>query len=217
MFGENTYLWIIIALNVVISLRGFKDSSFMSKYLFNVGAIKAGQVYRNITSGFLHANEMHLLVNMLTLYFFGPYVIDDKVLGAGNFLLVYLGSLIAGSALAFYYHKNNNYYNALGASGAVTGIVYSAITFDPTMKLYLYFLVPIPAFVFGIGYLFYSIYGMKNSIGNIGHTAHLGGAVAGFVFTLLLKPELIEKQPLMTVLLLIPIVLLFVGLKKGKL
>ena len=215
MFGENTYLWIIIALNVVISLRGFKDSSFMSKYLFNVGAIKAGQVHRNITSGFLHANEMHLLVNMLTLYFFGPFVI--QVLGAGNFLLVYLGSLVAGSALAFYYHRNNNFYNALGASGAVTGIVYSAITFEPNMDLYLYFLLPIPAYVFGIGYLFYSIYGMKNSIGNIGHTAHLGGAVAGFAFTLLLNPWLIEKQPLMTVLLLIPIVLLFVGLKKGKL
>jgi membrane associated rhomboid family serine protease len=105
----------------------------------------------------------------------------------------------------------------VGASGAVTGVLYAAILLRPDMSLYLFFIpIPIPAYLFGIGYLLYSIYGMKNQIGNIGHDAHFGGAIGGFVTALILAPYLFQTNLLMIGLLLIPIVLLFVLKKMGK-
>lgn len=116
---------------------------------------------------------------MLTLYFFANVVIQD--LGAFKFILVYVASLIIGSLFSLFFHKNEYHYSAVGASGAVTGILYSAILLYPNMSLYLFFIpIPIPAYIFGIVYLLYSIYGMKSRIGNIGHTAHFGGAVGGY-------------------------------------
>ena len=130
---------------------------------------------------------------------------------------MYFGSLLVGSLLSLYFHKNEYHYSAVGASGAVTGILYSAILLQPGMNLYIFFIpIPIPAYIFGIGYLLYSIYGMKNRIGNIGHDAHFGGAIGGYVITLLLSPWLFETNLLMIVLLAIPIVLLFVLKKMGK-
>ena len=205
----------IIALNVLISYKGFNDYSFFDKFKFNVGAIKAGQHYRNITSGFLHADMSHLLFNMITLYFFAPIV--SGYLGQYNFVLIYVASLLVGSLLSFYFHRNDNYYSAIGASGAVTGILYSAIVIEPGMKLFLFFIpIPIPAYLFGIGYLLFSIYGMKKSLGNIGHAAHFGGAAGGYFFTLLMRPNLIEENFLMTALLFIPIVLLFILLRRER-
>ena len=105
----------------------------------------------------------------------------------------------------------------MGASGAVSGIIYSAILLQPGMNLYMFFIpIPIPAYIFGIGYLLYSIYGMKNRIGNIGHDAHFGGAIGGYLITLILSPWLFETNLLMIVLLAIPIALLFVLKKMGK-
>ena len=115
-------------------------------------------------------------------------------------------------------HKNDYSYRAIGASGAVTGILYSAILIDPSMSLYLFFIpIPIPAYLFGIGYLLYSIYGMKAKNDNIGHTAHFGGAMGGYLITLVRNPELIQEHTLMTVLLAIPIIFLFGMAKTGKL
>jgi membrane associated rhomboid family serine protease len=115
-------------------------------------------------------------------------------------------------------HKNDYNYRAIGASGAVMGVLYSAILIDPNMNLYMFFIpIPIPAYLFGIGYLLYSIYGMKAKDDNIGHTAHFGGAVGGYLITLLKEPSMLVDNTLMVVLLLIPIILLFVMSKKGKL
>jgi membrane associated rhomboid family serine protease len=117
-----------------------------------------------------------------------------------------------------YFHKNDYNYRAIGASGAVTGILYAAILLQPDMGLYLFFIpIAIPAYIFGIGYLLYSIYGMKAKNDNIGHTAHFGGAIGGFAYTLLREPGLFTENPLMVMLLLIPIVILFVMEKTGKL
>ena len=116
------------------------------------------------------------------------------------------------------FHKNDYNYRAIGASGAVTGILYSAILLEPNMSLYLFFIpLPIPAYLFGIGYLLYSIYGMKAKNDNIGHTAHFGGAIGGYVITLLKVPSMFSDNLLMVVLLAIPIVLLFVLNRQGKL
>jgi len=206
---------LIIGINIIVSLKGFNDFSFFEKHKFNIGGVRRGEQIRMIASGFLHVDEMHLFFNMFTLYFFADEVIG--YLGSVNFLLVYFGSLIVGNLLSFYFHKNEYHYSAVGASGAVTGVLYSAILLNPDMKLYMFFIpIAIPAYIFGIGYLLYSIYGMKNRVGNIGHDAHFGGAIGGYVITLILATWLFKENLLMVGLLAVPIVLLYVMRKTGK-
>ncbi len=222
----NIILLIIIGLNALISYKGFNDSHFFDKFKFNIGAIKNGEQYRNITSGFLHANMQHLLFNMVGLYFFAPIIIST--LGQSVFLIIYLFSLLLGSALSYYFHKNNNRYSAIGASGAVTGVIYAAIILMPDMIINFI----IPGWLFGIGYLVYSIVGMKKQIGNIGHAAHFGGAIAGYAIAITLGSEIalsnrminllrmvdfaIEQQTV-TLLIGIPIIVLFILIQTDKL
>ncbi|MBT8267069.1 MAG: rhomboid family intramembrane serine protease [Bacteroidia bacterium] len=205
----------IIAINIIVSLKGFSDFSFFEKYKFNIGGIKRGEQIRMLSSAFLHVDQMHLFFNMFTLYFFADEVIS--YLGPVQFLLVYFGSLIVGNLLSFYFHKDEYHYSAVGASGAVTGVLYSAILLEPNMGLYLMFLpIAIPGYIFGIGYLLYSIYGMKNRIGNIGHDAHFGGAIGGYIITLITATWIFEEHLQMVILLAIPIVLLYVLRRLGK-
>ena len=211
----NTILIGIIVANALISYKGFNDLAFFRKYEFHVGSIRSGEQIRMLSSGFLHADIMHLAFNMLTLWFFAPTVID--YLGNFSFILVYVGSLIFGSLLTMLFHKNDYSYRAVGASGAVTGVLYSAILLEPNSSVDLYFFIRMPAFVFGILYLLYSIYGMKAKNDNIGHTAHFGGAVGGYLITLIREPSLIMNHSLMTILLAIPILILFVMAKMDKL
>ena len=208
-------LIVIIAANAIISFKAFDDQYFFRKYEFHIGSIRSGENLRMLTSAFLHVDIAHLAFNMITLYFFAPVVID--YLGTPIFLLVYFGSLICGSLLTLQFHKNDYHYRAVGASGAVTGVLYSAILLRPDMNLYFFFIpIPIPAYVFGIGYLLYSIYGMKAKRDNIGHTAHFGGAIGGYAITLFNQPYLLIENLLMVVLLAIPIIILFVMAKMGK-
>lgn len=211
----NSVLLLIIAATVITSFKGFGDESFFRKYEFHIGSIRAGEHIRMITSGFLHADIGHLLFNMLTLYFFAPVVFN--YFGAFSFLVIYFGSLVFGSLLTLYFHKDDYYYRAIGASGAVTGVLYSAILLHPDMSLYLFFIpIPIPAYMFGIGYLLYSIYGMKAKFDNIGHTAHFGGAIGGYIITLAKVPTMVTDNTFMVVLLAIPIIILLILLKTGK-
>jgi membrane associated rhomboid family serine protease len=211
----NLVTIIIIAANVIISFKGFKDRSFFEKYKFNTAAVKRGEKIRILSSGFLHVDNGHLFLNMLTLYFFADVVIAS--LGSIAFVIIYLASLLLGNLLSYYFHKDESHYNAVGASGAVSGIIYSAILLYPDMSLYLFFIpIPIPAYIFGIGYMLYSIYGMKKQIGNIGHDAHFGGAVGGYILTLIIVPEIFSTSLLMVILLAIPIILLFFLQKTGK-
>ena len=206
---------VIIVANVIISYKGFGDFNFFEKYKFNVGGINRGEKIRLFSSGFLHVDTQHLFFNMFTLYFFADVVIAH--LGVFNFIVVYFGSLLVGSFLSLYFHKDEYHYSAVGASGAVMGIIYAAILLRPDMSLYMFFIpIPIPAYIFGIGYLLYSIYGMKKQLGNIGHDAHFGGAIGGYAITLILAPWLFSVNLFMIVLLAIPIALLFVLKKAGK-
>ena len=216
MYNLDPVTIAIIAANVIISLKGFDDRLFFEKYKFNVGGIKRGEQIRMFSSGFLHVDTAHLLFNMITLYFFASNVIGS--LGTYNFLIIYFASLVFGNLLSLYFHKEKFWYSAVGASGAVTGVLYSAILLDTGMSLYMYFIpIPIPGYVFGIGYLLYSIYGMKNRIGNIGHDAHFGGAVGGYAITLILMPSLFKTDLGHIGLLAIPIIILFLLYKTGKL
>lgn len=213
----NLFLLAIIAANVIFSYKGFEDVYFFRKYEFHVGSIRAGEQIRMISSGFLHVDIPHLIFNMLTLYFFAPYVYEN--LSNFSFLLVYFGSLIFGSLLTMIMHKNDYSYRAVGASGAVTGILYSAILLDPNIRIGLMFIpfVHISGYIFGIIYLLYSIYGMKSKSDNIGHTAHFGGAIGGYLITLLKEPSIVTERTFLVVVLAIPIVLLYILHKKGKL
>lgn len=216
MYNLHLVTIAIVAANLLVSIKGFNDPIFFERYKFGIGPIQAGQKERMLTSGFLHVDLTHLFFNMFTLYFFANVVINH--FSSGKFMLIYFVSLLAGSLLALFFHKNEPYYSAVGASGAVTGVLYAAILLQPNMQLGIMFIpIPLPAYVLGIGYLLYSIYGMKSRIGNIGHTAHFGGAIGGYAMTLLLKPSLIVTDTLMVLLLAIPIVILFALEKLGKL
>lgn len=212
----NTILILIIVINLIVSFKGFGDLAFFRKYEFHIGSIRAGEHLRMITSAFLHADIGHLFFNMFTLFMFAPVVTNyfDNV----SFLLIYFGSLIFGSLLTLLFHKDDYSYRAIGASGAVTGVLYSAILLQPDMNLYLFFIpIPIPAYIFGICYLLYSIYGMKAKNDNLGHTAHFGGAIGGYLITILKMPEMLTENTFMVVVLAIPIVILFILAKAGKL
>ena len=213
---NNFVLLALIAITALISYKGFQDKLFFNQFQFHIGSIRAGEQYRMITSGFLHGDLMHLIFNMYALYSFAPVVI--AYFGNFMFVLVYFFCLLSGSFLTYYFNKNKYSYAAIGASGAVTGIVYAAILLEPSMSLYLFFIpIPIPAYLFGIGYLLYSIYGMKAQNDGIGHAAHFGGAIGGYIFTLAKYPEMITQNTAMVFLLIVPIVILFVMKLKGKL
>lgn len=200
-------LLVIIVLNVLISIKGFSDRIFFDKYKFLIGAIKRGEKIRMVSSAFLHVDYLHLILNMYVLYIFAPQLIFN--FGVVKFLIIYVGSLLAGNIYTLYMHKNELYYSAVGASGAVAGVIYSAILLNPNMKLIMFPLpIPIPAYIFGIGYLLYSIYGMKKQLGNVGHSAHLGGAIGGYALTLLVYPEIFLQSTTTVILLGVPIVLL---------
>jgi membrane associated rhomboid family serine protease len=206
----NPFLILIIACNVIYSYKGFTDLTFYRKNMYHIGSIRAGEQSRMISSAFLHADWAHLFFNMFTLYMFAPVIINE--LGNTSFLLIYIGSLVCGSLLTLFFHKNDYGYTAVGASGAVMGILYSAILLAPDMRVNF-----IPGYLFGIIYLVYSIYGMKSKSDNIGHTAHFGGAVGGFLITLTKVPSMLTENTQTVVLLTIPIVILFIMVKLGKL
>ncbi len=211
----NIFLLALIIGTGLISYKGFTDSFFFRKYEFHVGSIRAGEQIRMFTSGFLHVDWMHFGFNMYSLFLFAPVVIQN--FGEWSFLSIYFGSMIAGSLLTLYLHKEDYYYRAVGASGAVTGIIYASILLYPDMTLYLFFAIPIPGYIFGIGYLLYSIYGMKAKNDNIGHTAHFGGAIGGYVITLIKEPAMLQENLKMVILLAIPILVLFYLHKANKL
>jgi len=211
----NNVVYGIIILNLIISYKGFNDRLFFEKYMLRVGSILNGKEYiRMVSSGFLHADWTHLFFNMFTLYFFGPEVLAHA--GVANFLIIYIGSLVFGSLMAVYFNRNNFMYSAIGASGAVSGVIFSSIILFPGMSLFILPIpFPIPGWLFGIGYVLYSIYGMKSHLGNIGHGAHLGGGIAGILITILLMPSVLRNSWLTILLLLIPfVILMFVERKK---
>ena len=194
-------------------MKGFKDQNFFNKYKFEINPILRGEKIRMFSSGFLHVDYNHLFLNLFTLWIFSGQVIGR--IGSVNYLVIYVISLYIGNYVALKFHNKEPYYSAVGASGAVTGIVYSSIILYPEMKLIMLFLpIPLPAYVFGIVYLLYSIYGMKKNTGTIGHTAHFGGAIAGLFSTILIKPEIIDENLWIILLMISPIILYVVNSKK---
>ncbi|MDR2949404.1 MAG: rhomboid family intramembrane serine protease [Dysgonomonas sp.] len=208
---------IIIVLTVITSIKGFNDMAFFDRYKFNVGAIlgKSKQWDRLLTSATLHGDYMHLLFNMMTLYFFSDVII--YAFGIWIYLVIYFFSIAGGGLLSLFIHRKEYYYSAIGASGGVVGILFAAIAVFPEMPLRFFFIpIDIPGWIFGVGYLAFSIYGMLKSVGNIGHDAHMGGAVVGIVVALIYTPfDLLKSNALYIGIMILPlIVLAFLILKK---
>ena len=196
---------LIIGLNVAFTFIGFKNDAFFEQYRFHIASIKKGQYYRLLSSGFLHVNTTHLLFNMFTFYFFVDIVVG--IIGTTAFLALFLGSLLAGNFFGYYFHFKDDYYSAVGASGAVTGILFSALLLYPDIELMLFLIpIPIPGYLFGIGYLLYTLYGMKAQNDTIGHTAHFGGAVGGILITLVVMPEVVYSSVFMLSILSLAVV-----------
>ncbi|OFX17055.1 MAG: hypothetical protein A2033_15755 [Bacteroidetes bacterium GWA2_31_9] len=189
--------YIIIAFTSIVSFIALQNRVIFEKYLFNAYAtIHHKQIYRIISHAFLHADFNHLLFNMLTLFFFGVYVESVFKMYFGNlgisyYMLLYFLAIIFSTLPAIIKHRNNQFYNAVGASGAVSAVLFSYILFDPFGKIIIFFIpIGIPAFIFGPAYLLYSAYMGKKGIDNIGHDAHFWGAIFGFIFPLLLDYKL---------------------------
>ncbi|MBS1646205.1 MAG: rhomboid family intramembrane serine protease [Bacteroidetes bacterium] len=188
----------LIVACIAFSLWGFNNKSFFEKCVFSPYAVTHYQQwYRIVTHAFLHADYMHLAFNMYALYLFGKSVEQyyDFLFGikaAYYYTLLYVGGIFFSVLYDLVLQKNNPHYASVGASGAVTAVVFSAIVINPTMGMGIIFIpVYIPAWIFGALYLLYSWYMGKKQMDNIGHNAHFFGAVFGFVFTVLLKPKLL--------------------------
>lgn len=188
---------LIIAVTVGISLMVMNSEELFAKLRFNAyDARHSNQWYRFLSYGFVHAGYVHLFINMFVLYSFGTIVeMYFKVYFPGKasfyYILLYLGGIVLSVIPSFGKHKNDVFYNAVGASGAVAAVVFSSIILYPTGRIFLFFIpVGIPSPVFGVLYLAYEYYSSRNSRDNIGHDAHLWGAIFGMVFTIALKPDL---------------------------
>lgn len=178
----------LILLNAGISLYALTGNPrlIQTYALKPYDVIHKKEYVRLISNGFLHGSMGHLLFNLLTLYFFGPWI--EVLLGPAKYLAVYLGSLLAADALTMITKRNDPAYASIGASGAISGILFSFCLFAPLEKIYLFFAIGMPAIVFAVGYVALSIYAMKQGGGRIAHEAHLGGAIGGLLLTILLEP-----------------------------
>ncbi|MCG9881724.1 MAG: rhomboid family intramembrane serine protease, partial [Bacteroidia bacterium] len=188
----------IIVITTIISIQAFNQNSFMQKLILNPYSIHNNKEWhRFLSSGFIHGDWIHLLLNMFVLFSFGSavqkyYAYFFGSAGTYLFVLLYLSSIVAANASSYYANKNNPMYNSLGASGAVSAVVFTSILFQPTAKIYLYGLIGIPGYIAGIAYLVYSQYASKKSGDNINHEAHFYGAIYGVVFTLVFKPSIFK-------------------------
>ncbi len=203
---------LVIVVTCLTSYAGFRSRAVDEKYIFNPEAILAGKEYHRLaTSAFLHADWRHLIMNMITLYLFGGAV--ESTLGHSGFAVVYLGAIVGGSLLSLYVHRHHEY-RAYGASGGVGGIVFAYILLFPGAGIYPFMLpFAIPAWLYAIGYIAFSFYGMKeHNRGNIGHDAHLGGAILGLLIAAALYPESVRYNALVFLIVLVSALALLVYL-----
>ena len=191
---------IIIAITCIVSILCFNGTLNGNKLIFNAYQVwHRKEWYRMLTSGIIHSGWGHLFFNMLTLYFFGRVVEQyfsaafGGVLGTVLYVVLYVSALAISSLGDLVKYRDNWNYNALGASGAVSAVLFASILFAPKMGIYIYLIpIPVPGYIFAPLYLLYCWYMAKRNMDNIGHTAHFWGAVYGMLFPIICKPDILS-------------------------
>ena len=194
--AENVTL-ILVVITVITSIYGWNNPSVQQRWMFNPFVVhNAKQYFRFLSSGFIHSNTVHLLFNMIVLFFFGSVI--ERIykelygnLGVILYLITYLAGIAVANIKTFIKYKDSSYYNSLGASGGVASILFASILYRPTSSICLYFAICIPAFILGALYLIYTYYSGKKSSDNINHDAHLYGSLFGIVFTIIIRPVVV--------------------------
>lgn len=188
--------YVILIVTVIVSIACFNNYSLFNKLSCNpYRMVHSREWYRIISHGFVHADWTHLIVNMFTFLSFGLYVENQFFawgFGSSSFLILYFGGMVAASVYDVWKYRNNQYYSSIGASGAVSSVLFTAIFLHPWDKIYFFAIVPIPSIVFGFIYLLYCQYMAKRDGDNINHNAHFYGAVFGLIFPVLLEPRLLQ-------------------------
>jgi len=179
----------LLVANVGLSMAAFGNARLVDRLLFDVGRMRRNnEWYRMVTSGFIHADPFHLFMNMLALFFLGPFL--EYYSGTVGFLVVYFASLLGGSLWTWMEHHRDTNYRALGASGAVSGITGAAAMWAPFAQIYVFFALPMPLIVFAICYIVWSAWASRSGIRDgVGHAAHLGGTLMGIVVVCLFWPQ----------------------------
>ncbi len=188
---------LIIVLTCITSIAAFNNENIKQQLIFSPYIIKRKKDwFRFLSSGFLHSDWMHLFFNMYVLFLFGKtteayFMRTFDNAGATLYILLYTIAISLSEVYSYFQHQDNPGYASLGASGAVSAVVFASILFQPLNKIgIIFFPIGIPGFIFGILYLLYSMYMARNANDNVGHNAHFYGAVFGFLFPVVLKPEL---------------------------
>lgn len=184
---------IIIALTCIVSFAAFKDRKLLDSLILWPPAVTRGQYYRLVSCGFIHADGTHLLFNMFTLFFFGRAMEQfyQSQLGLFGFAIFYVLGLLVSSLPSWLANRHNAGYRSLGASGAVSAVLFAYILMAPWSLIFLYF-IPVPAILFAIAYVGYSVYMDRKGGGNINHSAHLWGGAYGVLFTIVMEPRVVE-------------------------
>jgi len=185
---------IIIGITCLVSIVAFGNPRLAQQWILWPPAVaRDHQYYRLVSYGFLHADPQHLLFNMITLYFFGNYMEDlyTRYLGVFGFALFYVGGLIASILPTYLRNRNNPEYRSLGASGAVSAVLFAFILLQPWATIYV-FVLPLPAILYAVAYVAYTFYMERHGKDNINHSAHLWGALYGVVFTILMEPRVMR-------------------------
>lgn len=185
---------IIIAVTCLVSYLAWENRQLMQRLIFWSPAIKEGQVERFVTHGFIHADGMHLLFNMFTFYFFGS-VLESfyrAFFGGAGFVIFYLAAIVVAMIPSYIKHKNDRNYMSLGASGAVSAVLFAYILFRPWDMIYIFAVIPIPSILFAVLYVWYSIKAGSKNNDNINHSAHLYGGLFGVIMTIVLEPRVIN-------------------------
>jgi len=195
---EISVTLIIILFTSLISFQGFNNYTLIDRLKHSPSREANGkEYYRLLTSGFLHADWVHLLINMFVLYSFGNYIESYIISIFGNpmgkivYLLMYLLNIIIANIPTMVRQKHNPSFSSIGASGAVSGIIFIFILLNPWAILYLFFIIPVPAIIAGIGYLIYSSYAANKGHGRLDHSAHFAGAIAGMAMIIILNRQIL--------------------------
>jgi membrane associated rhomboid family serine protease len=197
---------IVLVILFLISYKGLRNQVFFDKYLFEVEAVLTRQeYYRLFTSGFLHLDYPHLIINLITLWFFSPALVAE--VGIAPFLLIFIAGIVGGNVFSLFVHRLHGDYSSIGASGGVCALIFASIALFPGFQVGMFFLpLHIPGWLFALLYVLYSIYGIRSGHRNIGHDAHLGGGVAGMLLSILFSPGILLVNYLPILIVLVPTV-----------